>query len=120
MRWRRSVEATLRDTGLTFTQWLALTSARELIRERDDAVSQKEIAASVELDCATISQVVHTLIDKDMLSFDLDMGGKAWRIFLSDRSERLLRELRPRVEAVSLSCRPERGICDAKLSLYAK
>jgi DNA-binding MarR family transcriptional regulator len=115
MRWRRRVEATLREAGLTFTQWLVLTSARELIGELDDAVSQKEIAARVELDRAKISQAVHSLIDKDMLSFGLDMGGKAWRIFLSDRSERLLCELRPRVEAISFPCSSEGGIRDAKL-----
>jgi len=102
MRWRRRVEATLRETGLTFTQWHVLTCARDLIRKRHDAVSQKDIAASTELDGATISQVFHTLVDKDMLSIDLDMGGKAWRIYLSDRAKRLLREQRPRVEAVSL------------------
>ncbi len=102
MRWRRRVEVTLRETGLTFTQWLVLTSARELITACDDAVSQQEIAASVELDCGTISQVVHTLVDKDMLSFDLDMGGKAWRILLSDRAERVLSALGERVEAVSI------------------
>ncbi|HEX3851881.1 MAG TPA: hypothetical protein VHW01_13000 [Polyangiaceae bacterium] len=101
MRWRRRVETTLRETGLTFTQWLLLTGASELIAARDDAVSQQEIAASVELDCGTVSQVVHTLVDKDMLSFDLDMGGKAWRIFLSDRAERVLSELQERVAAVS-------------------
>jgi DNA-binding MarR family transcriptional regulator len=102
MRWRRQVEAALRETGLTFTQWLVLTCARDLIRERHDAVSQKEIAARTELDCATISQVFHTLVGKDMLSIDLDAGGKAWRIYLSDRAKRILREQRPRLEAMSV------------------
>src|SRR5450432_4144540 len=58
MRWRRRVEAVLRGVGLTFTQWLVLAGAREIIEESGDAVSQKEIAARVELDGATISQVM--------------------------------------------------------------
>jgi hypothetical protein len=48
MRWRRRVEATLREVKVTFTQWLVLSAAQELIEERRDAVSQKEIAARLE------------------------------------------------------------------------
>jgi hypothetical protein len=41
MRWRRRIAVALHEAGLTFTQWLVLTAARELIEETRDAVSQK-------------------------------------------------------------------------------
>lgn len=101
MRWRRRIEATLREVRVTFTQWLVLTAAQELVEERRDAVSQKEIAARVELDEATISQVIRLLMLMDLVSIDIDMHAKATRVFLSDRGERILREYRPAVEAAS-------------------
>ena len=101
MRWRRRVEAALRGVGLTFTQWLVLTGTQELVEEGGDAVSQKEVAARVELDEATVSQVMRLLQEKQLVSRGIDMCGKAWRVFLEARAERLLREHRAGVEAAS-------------------
>src|SRR6185369_14915220 len=48
MRWRRHIQAVCASSGLTFTQWLLLDCARQLIAETEDAVIQAEIAARLE------------------------------------------------------------------------
>ena len=101
MRWRRRVEAVLVPAGLTFTQWLVLRATQELVTERRDAVNQREIGARVELDPATISQVMRTLEKKQLVSRGIDMNGTAWRVFLEPRAERLLCEQKARLEAAS-------------------
>ena len=101
MRWRRRVEAVLREAGLTFTQWLVLVAARELIRETGDAVSQRQIADRVELDEATLSQVMRTLDKKGLVSRGPDMFCKAWRVFIDREAERVLDDYRGHLEAAS-------------------
>ena len=106
MRWRRRVSAALRDAGLTFTQWLVLSATQEVIESSGHAVSHKQVGARVELDAATICQVMRALQEKDLLSYDVDMTGKAWQVFLNQNGQRLLREQSARVEAASASPRP--------------
>jgi hypothetical protein len=117
MRWRRRVAVALREAGLTFTQWVVLTGARELIEEIRDAVSQKEVGARVELDCATISEVMLALDRKNLVSRAPDMCGKAWRIWLHTEAEQLLDGLHAHIEAISSSSQPnsvtEAGLLDS-------
>jgi len=101
MRWRRQIHVICDGSGLTFTQWLALDSARQLIAETDDAVIQTEIAARLELDHATVSQVIQRLEAKALVSRGEDMTGKAWRVFLTGQAERLLSQLDARIEEAS-------------------
>jgi DNA-binding MarR family transcriptional regulator len=103
MRWRRRVEAALADAGLTFTQWLVLEGARQLIAESGDAVNQNEIAARVELDRSTISQVMITLQEKSLVDRGVDSTGRALRIFLTPQATRLLRDYQLAIEAASSS-----------------
>jgi DNA-binding MarR family transcriptional regulator len=103
MRWRRRVEAALADLGLTFTQWLVLSATRELIVQTGDAVNQNEVAARVELDRSTTSQVMRALAKKQLVDRGGDLTGRAWRIILTSRAVKLLREAAARIEAASSS-----------------
>jgi len=105
MRWRRQIQSACAPSGLTFTQWLLLDSVRQLVAETEDAVIQAEIAARLELDSATISEVTQRLESKGLLSRGVDMTVKAWRVFLTEEGQQLLRELDARVEAVSTIAR---------------
>ena len=105
MRWRRQIQSVCRGSGLTFTQWLLLDSARQLIAETEDAVIQAQIAARLELDQATVSEVIQRLEEKELVSRDGDITGKAWRVRLTVKAERLLRELDARVESASATAR---------------
>ena len=103
MRWRRQIQLACAASELTFTQWLLLDAARQLIAETEDAVIQTEIAARLELDQRTVSEVVQRLEKKDLLSRGEDISCKAWRVFLTEKAERLLRDLEARLEAASSS-----------------
>jgi DNA-binding MarR family transcriptional regulator len=107
MRWRRRVESACaaRLTGLSFPQWLLLHATRRLIEETEDAVIQAQIAARIELDQATVSQMVRRLEDRQLIDRGGDMTGKAWRLYLTDDATRLLRELDEPIEVASVADR---------------
>jgi len=100
-RWRRTVEAALEGTGLTFTQWFVLDALQELIVETDEAATQTEVAARVELGHGTVSLVMGTLARKYLVDREPDFSGRAWRTLLTDRSRRLLCDVAAAIEAAS-------------------
>jgi len=63
-RFRRLALRALRRHRLTFSQWRVLQAADRLVREKDDAVSQLEIARRIESDEGTVSKVVARLMDR--------------------------------------------------------
>jgi len=105
MRWRRQIQVSCARSQLTFTQWLVLDGVRQLVKETDDDVIQNEIAARLELDQATISEVVQRLEARNLVSRGGDITNKAWRVHLTDEAEQLLRELDAPLDAVSSTVR---------------
>ena len=104
MRWRRRVEAALSSAGLTFTQWLVLDALHELIAETEDAVSQNQVCERLELDRSTVSEVMCRLQGKQLISRDIDITGRAWRIYLTAEAEALLTDCAiPMAEASAFS-----------------
>jgi DNA-binding MarR family transcriptional regulator len=94
-------ERALGGTGLTFTQWLVLDALDELIAETDETATQTEVAARLELDHGTISLVMRALADRALVDRGPDFSGRALRVLLTSRSERLLRECAGAVELAS-------------------
>jgi DNA-binding MarR family transcriptional regulator len=105
MRWRRRIESACAASRLSFPQWLLLHSAQRLIEETQDAVIQAQIAARIELDQATVSQLVRRLEERQLVSRGGDITGKAWRVYLTDEARQLLRELDDPIEATSAAVR---------------
>jgi len=99
-RWRRQADATLASVGLTLTQWLVLESTRTLIRETDDAVSQKDVSVRVELDQMTVSQVMRVLDAKGLVDRGPSSEGSAYRIILTPRGKELAARGWERLEAL--------------------
>ena len=97
-RWRRAVEKELKALGLTLTQWLVLDSADELIQEQGDAVNQRSIAERAELDAMTVSQVMKTLEEKGLVSRQPHVSGRAYRVIMTKKGEKLLQAAAPAVE----------------------
>ncbi|HKO46921.1 MAG TPA: helix-turn-helix domain-containing protein [Polyangiaceae bacterium] len=69
--------------------------------ETADAVIQAEIAARLELDRATICEVLQRLEARALVSRGGDMTSKGWRILLTEKAEGLLLELDAQIEAAS-------------------
>jgi DNA-binding MarR family transcriptional regulator len=100
-RWRRRVEGALIGSGLTFRQWLVLDAIRFLVEETGDAINQNQIAAYVELDRRAISDVMGPLEKKWLVSRGPPMSGWAWRVFLTEEAEVLLRDHEAAIEFAS-------------------
>jgi DNA-binding MarR family transcriptional regulator len=98
-RWRRSAEAELRPLGLTFAQWLVLEATQDLEREQRDAVSQVAVAQRVELDRATTSQIMTALSELGMVDRGPSMSGPAYRIIVTQKGRRCLRDASKRLSA---------------------
>jgi len=105
MRWRRRVESACAVSRLSFPQWLLLHSAQRLIQETEDAVIQAQIAARIELDQTTVSQMLRRLETRQLVDRDGDITGKGWRVYLTDEATRLLRALDEPIESASAICR---------------
>ncbi len=104
MRWRRQVEAELREVGLTLTQWMVLDCVQQLIQETGDAVNQSAVAQRAELDKMTISQVMRTLEGRGLVDRGPDPTGRAYRILVTSRGRQAVLLGQARVEAGSVRC----------------
>lgn len=101
LRWRKQIQAVCTRQGLTFPQWLLLDSIRQLIAETGDAVIQAQVAARLELDEPRISEITRQLEEKELVDRGEDISGKAWRVILTTKAKRLLRELEANIEFAS-------------------
>src|SRR4051812_38355725 len=106
MRWRRAVDALTDALGLTFTQWLVLDGIRELFDETEDASIQNEIAAHVELDRTTVSQVLRRLEQKGLVDRGIDYRGTALRVYVTESGANVLERLYPQIKVASAQARP--------------
>lgn len=94
MRWRLRVQKSLKSSELTFTQWLVLAIADELIRTTDDAVNQNDIATMTALDRRTVSRVVIGMEQRGLVDRGPDMTNSCWRLFLTREGKALLAKVR--------------------------
>jgi DNA-binding MarR family transcriptional regulator len=102
VRWRREVERALGEVGLTLIQWLVLDAAAALVREQGDAVSQSEIGRRVEVDRATLSELMMRLAQRGLVDRDIDATGASYRIYLTDSGDLAVEHGRARIRRVSL------------------
>jgi DNA-binding MarR family transcriptional regulator len=101
MHWRRVVEAELAGLDLTLAQWLVLQALSELVATQGDAVSQAKVAAHLEMDRVTVSQIMRLLDRRGLVSRGPDLTGPALRIWVTAAGGRLLARAKPRFEAAS-------------------
>ena len=106
-RWRRAVQAEVRPLGLTFAQWFVLEATAHALQTERDAVSQSQVARSTELDRQTISQVMHALDRLGLVDRAPDYTGRAYRIYLTTKGERVLHRATTRVEALPATIRKD-------------
>jgi DNA-binding MarR family transcriptional regulator len=110
MHWRRVIESELADLDLTLAQWLVLDALSKLIAIQGDAVSQAKVAAHLEMDRATVSQIMRLLDHRGLVSRGPDLTGPALRIWITAAGGRLLARAQPRFEAASARALPQVSI----------
>lgn len=101
-RWRRHAERELADVDLTLAQWLVLDATHALITEMGDAINQSQVAARLEQDRMTVSQVMRALARKGLIDRGPDLLSSAYRIWVTASGIRALARGRERIEAASL------------------
>jgi DNA-binding MarR family transcriptional regulator len=101
VRWRREVERALGDVGLSVIQWLVLDAAATLVREQRDAVSQSAIERRVEIDRATLSELMMRLAERGLVDRDIDATGASYRIYVTDSGALAVEQGRARIQHVS-------------------
>ena len=102
VRWRRRVERALAPLKLTLAQWLVLDASDRLICASNDAVSQIDVARYLEMDKATLCQVMQRLDRRGLVDQAPEFRGTAYRIYLSEAGKSAARQGRERVDAVSV------------------
>jgi DNA-binding MarR family transcriptional regulator len=95
------VEVVLESSGLTFTQWLVLDATRTLIRATQDAVSQGDVAAHLEMHRATVSEAMIALDRQGLVDRGPAPDGPSWRVILTQKASELLQLLDPLIESAS-------------------
>ena len=103
MRWRRRVKSVVAELGLTFTQWFVLRGAEQLNELHEDPI-QNEIAAWLELDRKTTSQVLITLQNKQLVDRDINSELTGWCVEVTPAGTAILRAVNAQIEAVSAAC----------------
>jgi DNA-binding MarR family transcriptional regulator len=101
MRWRRRVERDLRSLELTLAQWLVLDAMSTLFGETNDAVSQIQVARRLEMDKATLSQVMNGLDRRGLVDRGLSFPGPECRIYLTRIGAKLAARGRAVIAAAS-------------------
>jgi len=100
------VDRALGELGLTLTQWLVLDAAGTLVREQRDAVSQTQIGRRVDIDRATLSDVMMRLAERGLVDRDIDATGASYRIYVTDEGALAVEQGRACIRRVSLEpCR---------------
>lgn len=115
LRWRRKVERELLTVPLTLTQWLVLDALEAIHEQTDGAVSQLQIGQRLEIDKATISDVMDRLSLRGLVDREPGYPGPEWRIYPTEEGShraalgRQIVEVASQVfsDALSRPARPE-------------
>ena len=93
---RRTFDARVRTIGVTRPQWRVLTYLA-----RNEGINQGGLAELLDVEPITASRMVDRLADAGLVERRADPGDRrAWRLYLTDRSARLIAELRPIAEGL--------------------
>jgi DNA-binding MarR family transcriptional regulator len=93
---RRAFDAKAREIGVTRPQWQVLVMLR-----RHEGVNQGGLAELLDVEPITVCRMVDRLQEADLVERRPDPADRrSWRLFLTDKAEELLAQLRPMGEAM--------------------
>jgi DNA-binding MarR family transcriptional regulator len=93
---RRAFDAKAREIGVTRPQWQVLVMLR-----RHEGVNQGGLAELLDVEPITVCRMVDRLQEADLVERRPDPADRrSWRLFLTDKAEELLAQLRPLGEAM--------------------
>lgn len=87
--YRRTLDGTLRDLGMTSLQWRTVARLR-----REPGMRQSELADLLEVEPITLSRMIDRLADGGMVCRKPDPNDRrAWNLYLTDKADGLIRQL---------------------------
>lgn len=87
--YRRTLDGTLRDLGMTSLQWRTVARLR-----REPGMRQSELADLLEVEPITLSRMIDRLADSGMVCRKPDPNDRrAWNLYLTDKTDGLIRQL---------------------------
>lgn len=95
--WRRSIEWTLKPTGLTHPQFVILATLGWLT-QKGDRVTQAAIGKMAGLDPNTVSQIIRGLEQKKYITREKSSDGRAKNPTLTIKGSDILKKAMPAVE----------------------
>jgi DNA-binding MarR family transcriptional regulator len=93
----------LSDQKVTFIEWLLLETLAELIDERNDAVSQAEVARRAGFSERVVSYWMIMMSELGAVDRGPDTDGRAWRVILTEAGSRTLQGCNQLLEEAALS-----------------
>jgi len=104
---RRAKRLTL-ARGISFPRWQLLDVTQRLIRQKGDAVSQREVARGAQLGESTVSELMGPLMWDGFVDIGPDAWGVSYRIWMTEHGEQLVASLRAELlDVASLLLRPD-------------
>jgi DNA-binding MarR family transcriptional regulator len=118
-RFQRRAKQVTRAAGISFARWQVLEVAERLIRHKDDAVSEREVARGAQVAKSTACELMEAMMRQGLVDIQPDAWGFSYRIWLTREGERLVTSLRKELlalaEGLARSAALPQGFEDARV-----
>jgi hypothetical protein len=91
---QRRAKQVARAAGISFARWQVLDVAERLTRQKDDPVSELEVARGAQLAKSSVSELMGGLMLQGLVDIGPDAWGASYRIWVTLKGERLVAKLR--------------------------
>jgi len=93
-QFQRRAKQVARASGISFARFQVLDVAERLTRQRDDPVSELEVARGAQLAKSTVSELMGAMMRQGLVDIGPDAWGVSYRIWVTEKGERLVAKLR--------------------------
>ena len=93
-QFQRRAKRLARASGISFARWQVLDVTERLTRQKDEPVSELEVARAAELAKSTVSELMRGLMLQGLVDIGPDTWGVSYRIWVTGKGQRLVAKLR--------------------------
>jgi DNA-binding MarR family transcriptional regulator len=93
-RFQRRAKQLARASGISFARWQVLEVTERLTRQKNEPVSELEVARAAELAKSTVSELMRALMADGLVDIGPDAWGISYRIWVTGKGARLVATLR--------------------------
>ena len=93
-QFQKRAKQVTQSSGISFARFQVLDVAERLTRQKDDPVSELEVARGAQLAKSTVSELMGALMHQGLVDIGPDAWGVAYRIWVTDVGKQLVAKLR--------------------------